>query len=297
MTYDTMRALNPRLVYAQLTGYGTEGPETSRKAFDITAWWARSGLMDFIRDQGQTPLPAAPGMGDHATAMSMFGAIMTGLYRRERTGEGCHVSTSLAANGAWANGMALQGVIAGVDLGAIRQAKGWVNPFTASYPTADGKFVVLAVINRKREWPRLAAALGHPEWVDDPRFVDHTAQMHHRYELIDLIGTETVRFSQDALMAAFDGAGITCGRVQPMGDVVHDAQLVANGIVVPTDDPDEHYRHTIGSPIRIREEQKRVPARAPDVGAHTRTVLAANGFSAEQIETLVQAGVVVATDC
>ena len=98
MTYEQLKAINPRIIFAQLTGYGMQGPEVARKAFDITAWWARSGMMDFIRDSGQTPLAAAPGMGDHSTAMSMYGAIMTGLFRRERTGVGCHVSTSLVAN-------------------------------------------------------------------------------------------------------------------------------------------------------------------------------------------------------
>ena len=94
--------MNPKLIYGHITGYGDAGADANRRAFDVTGWWARSGMMELIRDPGQVPLLPAPGMGDHSTATALFAAIMSGLYRRERTGEGCHVSTSLAANGVWA---------------------------------------------------------------------------------------------------------------------------------------------------------------------------------------------------
>jgi len=170
VTYDTLKGINPRLIYAHISGYGTQGAEAERRAFDVTGWWARSGIMEFIRAPGQTPLPMAPGMGDHCTATAFFGCIMTGLYRREKTGEGSFVSTSLAANGVWANGMALQGVVAGNNVGTYRQKKGWPNPFTDCYACADGAYLVLAVINTAREYPQLIEALECQHWLDDPRF-------------------------------------------------------------------------------------------------------------------------------
>jgi len=251
-------------------------------------------MMEFIRDQGQTPLHAAPGMGDHATAMSMYSAVMTGLYRRERTGEGCHVSTSLAANGVWANGMALQGVIAGVDLGAYKQERGWKNPVTNAYPTADGRFVVLAIINRRREWPQLAEALGHPEWLDDAQFGDHNALMKKRSALIDAIGEATRRYTQRELMERLDARGVTCGVVAPMGDVVHDQQLRAADIVVETGDPGEDYRYTVNSPIAVAEETKRPPTRAPNIGAHTREIMGELGYGENAIDALLDDGVLLA---
>ncbi len=296
MTYAELKAINPRLVFAQLTGYGMQGPEVERKGFDVTAWWARSGLMDFIRDQGQTPLPASPGMGDHATAMSMYGAVMTGLYRRERTGVGCHVSTSLAANGVWANGMAVQGVIAGIDLGAHKQERGWKNPFTSAYPTADGRFVVLAIINQRKEWPLLAKALGHPEWLRDERFSNLGKIMKHRRALIAAIEQATLRLTQRDLMKCLDTHGVTCGVVAPMGDVVDDEQLRASGIVLETGDPGEDYRYTVNSPITVAEENKRQPSRAPDIGAHTREIMRETGFDDASIEALLASGVLVAVE-
>ena len=292
MTYEELKAINPRLVFAQLTGYGTRGPDVQRRGFDATAWWARSGLMEFMRDQGQTPLPLAPGVGDHATTLALYGAIMTGLFRRERTGEGCQVSTSLVATGAWANAMALQGVIAGVDLGAISQKRGWTTPFRIAYPTSDDRYVTLCMINTKREWPRLATALGHPEWVADPRFVDMRTLLRNRDDLKTLIAEATVQWTQRELMARLDGHGVTCGVVAPMADVIEDEQLRANDVIVETHDPGEGYDYTINSPIFLEEEPKRPPKRAPEIGAQTEEVLREAGFSDDQIGALLDSEVV-----
>src|SRR5712664_4029659 len=103
LDYEDVSPLNPRLIYADITGYGELGPEADKPGFDITAYWARSGLMQFTRDASSPPAIPVPGIGDHATAISLYAAIVTGLYRRERNnGQGCSVSTSLIANGAWA---------------------------------------------------------------------------------------------------------------------------------------------------------------------------------------------------
>ena len=126
--------------------------------------------MEFIRDPEQVPLLPAPGMGDHSTATALFAAIMSGLYRRERTGEGSHVSTSLAATGVWANGMAIQGVIAGQDAGERRQRGSWPAPLGDCYRCADERFIVLAIVNVDREYPLLCEALGHKDWLSDERF-------------------------------------------------------------------------------------------------------------------------------
>ena len=292
MTYEELQAINPRLVFAQLTGYGTRGPDVQRRGFDATAWWARSGLMEFMRDQGQTPLPLGPGVGDHATTLALYGAIMTGLFRRERTGEGCQVSTSLVATGAWANAMALQGVIAGVDLGAISQKRGWTTPFRVAYPTSDDRYVTLCMVNTKREWPQLAKALGHPEWLEDARFVDMRTLLRNRDDLKTLIAEATVQWTQRELMERLDGHGVTCGVVAPMADVIEDEQLRANDVVIETNDPGEGYDYTINSPIFLEEEQKRPPKRAPEIGAHTEEVLREAGFSEEEIGTLLDSEVV-----
>ena len=99
LTYEDLKPLNPRMVYASLTAYGEYGPEKDREGFDLVAYWSRSGLMDVVRAPGAKPAHSLPGMGDHPTAISMYASIVTALLHRERTGEGSMVHTSLIANG------------------------------------------------------------------------------------------------------------------------------------------------------------------------------------------------------
>ena len=292
LEYDRLKELNPRLIYAHISGYGTEGPEVHRRAFDATAWWARSGLMEFIRGQGVDPVTPAPGMGDQATSMSLFAAIMTGLYRREKTGEGARVSTSLIANGVWSNGMALQGVLEGMDVGKRKQEHGVHNPFGHVYRTSDRHYVLFVMINVEREWPQLAAAMGHSEWTSDPRFLDMPTLITNRLKLIDLIQEAIGSMTIEQTLETLDRHEITYGHVRPMGQVVDDPQLVANEIIVETNDPGDDYDRTIMSPIRIDEEPKRPPQRAPDIGAQTREVLIELGIDDREIDRLIANGTV-----
>lgn len=295
MTFEELKAINPRLIFAHITGYGTEGPEVERRAFDVTAWWGRSGHMEFIRAQGGPPQNPSPGMGDHSTGVALFGAIMTGLYQRERTGEGSYVATSLLANGLWSNGMALQGVIAGNDLGRHKQEKGWHNPFTGMYRTADDRYVVLAALNPGKEWPKLCAALSHEEWQADPRFLDLRSAMRNRMALIDLLNQAIGRYSLEEICRRFDAADVTYGKATPMGEVIDDPQVRANGYVVPTGDAGEDYRYTINSPIFVGGQNKKAPKRAPDVGADSGAVLRQFGFTDAEIGVLAADKAVLGT--
>jgi formyl-CoA transferase len=293
LTYPTLKAINPRLVFGHITGYGDEGPEADRRAFDVTGWWARSGMMEFVRDPDQTPLMPAPGMGDHSTATALFGAIMSGLYKRERTGEGCHVSTSLAANGVWAHGMALQGVAAGNDLAEHRQQAGWVNPLSAAYGCADGSYLVLTMINTAREYPQLCAALGHPEWLQDERFSDIRQAMRNRGDLQQMISDAFAQIDYAEAARRLDDEGITYSKVQTMSEVLVDPQLRAAGIVIETGDTQGDYELTISSPINMVGEVKKAPQRAPDIGANSLSVLRELDFDEDYIQSLIGTGVVV----
>ncbi|TNF81746.1 MAG: CoA transferase, partial [Gammaproteobacteria bacterium] len=108
LTWETLQKVNPRLIFAQISAFGLKGPEADRRAFDLTGWFARSGILDMIREKDVAPSSPAGGVGDHATAMTLYAGIVSALYRRDKTGEGSMVTTSLAATGAWANGLNLQ---------------------------------------------------------------------------------------------------------------------------------------------------------------------------------------------
>src|SRR6202043_470493 len=109
ITYADLRPRNERLIYASFTGYGEKGAEANKPGFDSNAWWGRAGMMPLVRPaHAGPPARSLPGMGDHPSALALFGAIVAALYRRERTGRGAHVGTSLMANGVWSNGLMVQ---------------------------------------------------------------------------------------------------------------------------------------------------------------------------------------------
>ncbi len=291
--YERLRVINPRLIYAHVTGFGTNGPDVERRSFDATAWWARSGLMEFVRDKDVKPVTSAPGMGDHATSMSLFSAIACALYKRERTGEGSYVSTSLLANGIWSNGMALQGVIAGMDIGARKQATGLRNPFSSVYETRDGAYVLFSIVNAAREWPLVARALDREEWLDDERFSSLAEIIAHRFELIDMTQSRIRELTLDELLPKLVEFEITHSHVKPMAEVVNDEQAVANEMVVNAEPSSDDYPRTVMSPIGIGDEEKVTPRRAPDVGADSIEVLSKYLNRSEgQIESLLSHGIV-----
>ena len=296
LDYDIVKPVNPRLIYAHITGYGDQGPDANRRAFDVTGWWARSGMMELVRDPDQVPLLPAPGMGDHSTATALFGAIMSGLYRRERTGEGCHVSTSLAATGVWANGMAIQGVIAGQDLGSRRQKGRWPAPLGDCYRCADDRYIVLAIVNVAREYPLLCEALEHKDWLQDERFSDIAQAMQQRDLFYDMVCEAFAAQPYAEIAARLEHLGVTFAEAQTMADVIDDEQLRANGIIVETGADGTDYPLTVGSPIQIRGEAKRPPSRAPEVGADSLAVLRSMDFDDAYVAQLVRDGVVITDD-
>lgn len=294
LQYELLRQLNPRLIFAQITGYGSRGPDRNKRAFDLAAWWARTGIMDMMKPLGGAPVNGVGGVGDHASAMSLYGVTMMALYDRERTGQGASVSTSLVANGAWSNGMQLQGVIAGFDLGLMLEAQGYRNPFVLSYATRDLGYIVLVGPAPAREWPRLCRALGHPEWLADARFVDMQAIMQRRDEVRALFAAAFARVTLDAMVAALEAEDVTFSVLEKNRDVVRDAHLIENEVIVKTDSEHPDYQWTVASPIQVAGQHKRVPTEAPAIGAHSRQIMAELGYAEAEIERLVAAGIIKA---
>ena len=170
LAWRDLEPLNPRLVYAHATGFGEEGPEAEKPGYDATAWWARSGLQDAVRPRGGMPALSVPGMGDHPSAMALFGAIMLALYQRERTGRGGKVRSSLLANGAWSNGIYLQAMLCGAESFRHVDCREPDNALVNQYETGDGEWMLLALVQEDKLWPGLCRALERPDLLADPRF-------------------------------------------------------------------------------------------------------------------------------
>lgn len=291
LEFDDLKKRNPRLIFAHITGYGTRGPEANRRAYDVAAWWARSGMIDLMKPKGGMPPNGVGGVGDHASAMSLLSVIMMALYQREKTGEGAYVATSLAANGIWSNGMPIQGAIAGFDLSAILAEKGYRSPFVVSYKTRDERYIILVGPNPQREWPRLCQALNREDWLSDERFSSMKGIMDLRDEVRQMMADEFAKRPLNELVAALSNADVTYSVVEKLSDVLQDAQLIENEVLIRTQSDNPDYQWTVNSPIEIGGVKKIPATDAPGIGEHSREILLEAGFSSEDIEKLSSLGI------
>src|SRR3982075_301455 len=185
LTYAELAPLNERLIYASFTGYGEKGEEANKPGFDSNAYWARSGLMDLVRaDTNTAPARSIAGMGDHPCAMAFYGAIVTALYKRERTGKGSHVSSNLMANGVWAASVLAQAKLCGATFSERRPRERALNAVNNHYKCQDGRWIILSLLNEERQWPALARCLGREDLVNDERFATKAGRHQRSLELI-----------------------------------------------------------------------------------------------------------------
>jgi formyl-CoA transferase len=292
LEYDSLAALNPRLIYADVTGFGEQGPDAHLPGFDVTAFWARTGLMDITRQRDAPPAMNAFGSGDHPAAITLFAGIMTALYRREKTGQGARVTASLIAEGAWAASMWLQAVLLGAKPPHALDRSDPPNALGNTYRTADDRWILLAFANEDKEVPLFLRAIGHPEAAEDPRFHDTPSRRAHAADIVTVLDKIFDTRPLAEWREVLDAAGLTYGVVQTFQEFAHDAQLPANQIIVPIDDGSSEPHLTINSPVHLDQEQKVPPRPAPDLGEHTEAVLAELGFNADDIESLRTAGAI-----
>ena len=272
ITAEDICSNNEKLIYASLTGYGEVGPDADRTAYDSMAWWARSGLMDFVRPSSSASVAwSTPGMGDHPTGVALYGAIMTALYRRQQTGKGGEVSTSLMANGAWSNGVFIQAALMDVEF-PDRSEPLPRHPFYDFYKTKDKREFALGLINATREWPKLAHALNRTDLLTDDRFVDEGILENLdelKGELSSVFSTKTLNEINDLLRSS----GVTYGVLGKTTDHKNDTQFLETETLVKLKHEGFEDLLTINSPITIKDEKKKEAYRAPAVGEHTREVL------------------------
>jgi crotonobetainyl-CoA:carnitine CoA-transferase CaiB-like acyl-CoA transferase len=288
-----LESLNPRLIYASVTAYGECGPEASKTGFDATAWWARTGMMDNVRSSPDAaPARSIPGMGDHATAMALFGAVMLALYERERTGRGGMVSTSLMAAGLWSNAMLAQAHLCGAKVTPRPPREQALNALTNLYRCADDRWFILAALSEERQWPGLVRGLGRPELADDPRFVTLAARRAHVRDLVAELDRVFATRPWGEWRERLDAEGITFGGIAKLDDLAGDRQMLESGALTPLSDPDARVPLTVNSPVFFDGIPKRAAGPAPRIGEHTDEVLRDCGYGEAEIEALRSAGIV-----
>ncbi len=293
LEYDDVAAWNPRLIYADLTGYGDKGPDASLPGFDITSFWARSGLLGLTRDAGSPPTQPLAGSGDHATAISLFSGIVTGLYRRERTGKGSYVTTSLLATGVWSSGIAIQGALCDAKFFPLHDRLKPTNATFNVYQSSDDHWFL--IVTTPDHWRSLATAIGRPDLLSDARFADPAKQAVNAAALAEILDklfrSQPLAHWRDA----FEKAHIPFGIVQTPAEVINDPQLHENDIIVPLEGAGGKLTSTISSPIQVHGVAKVPARRAPGIGEHNDEILEQLGFSESEIEGLQASGAVPQT--
>src|ERR1700760_785355 len=286
LEYDDVAAWNPRLVYADLTGFGEKGPDANLPGFDITAYWARSGLLSMTRDAGAPPTWPVAGSGDNATAVGLYSAIVTALYRRERTGKGSYVTTSLLAEGVWSASLSIQAALCDAKFFGLHDRMHPANAALNVYRTKDGCWFVLLITPDKLA--AVAKAIGPPDLLTDPRFSDPAKLIANMPQLTTILDEVFSAEPMAHWYKVFNGVHVTFGAVRGPQEVVNDPQLRANDIVVPLDGAGGKLTSTISSPLQVHGVTKVSAKRAPKIGEHNDEVLRQLGFSAAEIDGLHQ---------
>jgi crotonobetainyl-CoA:carnitine CoA-transferase CaiB-like acyl-CoA transferase len=288
--YDDVKSVNPRLIYASLTGYGETGPDRDRPGFDATAYFARSGLLDAQRYEGGPPGVPGPAQGDRATAMALVSAILMALIHRMKTGEGSWVGTSLLGNGLWSCGVIAQAALVGAFLphrpppDRPRSALGNI------YRTSDDRWLQLTIVREDKMWGPLCEAVGHPELVGDPRFAEIGERRKHAAELAGILSAAFLGRDYAHWLHALALHSITFGAISRPQDIPDDVQAFHAGAIVETAIPDMPL--TLANPIHVSFAKQRIAQPAPALGEHGDEVLREAGLTAQEITDLRAGGAV-----
>jgi formyl-CoA transferase len=300
LDYASLKALNPRLIYCSVTGFGQDGPYAPRAGYDLMIQ-AMSGMMSITGradDQlGGGPLRVGVALTDLFTGVYACSAILAAIEVRHRTGEGQHIDMALLDVG-----MAiLANQAAGfLNTGAVPQRMGNSHPSLAPYqdfPTADG--AMLLAIGNDGQFARFCQAAGHPEWATDARYASNTLRVKHRSALIPAMEAVTRTRSTADWIALLEDKAVPCGAINDIGQAFADAQVQARGLklnqaLAPAviDDTAIESIASVASPLRLSATPPVLHRAPPMLGEHTDEVLAGLGLAADVVAGLRAKGVV-----
>lgn len=287
--YDSLRAVNPRLVYASISGFGQDGPYRMRPGFDQIAQ-GMGGLMSITGAPGQGPMRAGIPVADLTAGLFCAMGILTALLEREVSGEGQWVQTSL-----------LQAQIFMLDFQAARwlvhkEVPGQAgNNHPTSIPTgvfktADG-YINIATTGL-RIWERLVTAIEAPELLSDPRYATNLGRSQHRDPLNAAIEERTLQHSTAKWVDVLNAAGVPCGPIYSVDQMFADAQVQHLGIAQDVPNPEGRPLRLLGQPVTLSRTPSRMAARPPEIGEHTDEILGEFGFSPQELAELKAADIV-----
>jgi len=288
---DVLMKRNPRLIYAQASGWGRKGPDANELSFDYTGI-ARAGLMMSSGERGTPPSQVLPGLGDELGGMVCAWAICCALYAREKTGKGQLVDTSLMGSLICMESLVLSApAMLGQEFPReIRTQAG--NPIYTHYRAKDDRWFILAHLQPDRYWPNACRALGMPELENDPRFNSIEARGENARELISIMDKKFATKTRDEWFQIFKREGLIHSPVQTLTEVIDDPQAVANNYVTSFEHPVLGRTKMVGFPWDFSQTPASIRREAPELGQHTEEILLEMGYNWDDITQLKTDGVI-----
>ena len=289
LDYAAMSALNPRLVYASISGYGQTGPHAQKGGFDLIAQGV-AGIMSVTGEPGGAPVKAGVPLTDLGAGLFALVGILAALHARDRTGVGQSIDTSLVDAGVALSVWEATEYFAGIG---IPTALGSAHRMNAPYQAircADGYITVGAA--NERLFRRLCDVLGHPDWTTIAEFADNASRVGNRAALAERIESVLRGQSCEHWLALFEANDIPCGPINDYAGVFADPQIVAREMIVDVDHPTLGRVKALGSPIKMSATPPDPSRRAPLLGEHTNEVLLEAGFRQDEIDQCRRAGAI-----
>ncbi len=290
ITWDHLRPVNPRLVYAKGHGQGARGPDARRGGYDGVSFWARGGIADRYSTPGQPHIHQRPAFGDFMGGMCIAGGVAAALFRRERTGHGTEVDVSLLATAMW---VLSPDITAALLYGRMLPASGEMkippNPLVGNYQCADGKWIVLMMLQSERFWPLFAETIGRQDILE--RHPTPQSRQDNRATIADEIARHFATRPRAEWEAVLRASECIWGPLQSPIDLPDDPQVQANGYLLESPSPDGPVR-VCANPVQFDGVPPTVARGAQDAGAQTEEVLLELGCTWEEIGAWKDAGVI-----
>ena len=278
--YEALSAINPRLIFASVTGYGHTGPRRELAGYDPVLQ-AEAGLMSITGPADGPASRVGVAMTDYLAGQFMFSSILLALRDRDRTGSGQAIDIAL-----FDSILATMSLPAGISLATGRKPARMGNrhPSIAPYETfrvLDGDVMVCA--GNPRLWLQFCGAIGRPDLPEDARFISNTARLEHRSALADIIESAIAGWTVSQLLERLEARGVPCGRVRSIDEALSDPQVAARGMVVTIPHADLGSVSMIGNPMVLASSPPSYRLPPPALGEHSAAILGELGYSQDEV--------------
>lgn len=294
LDYNTLKARYPKLIYAQLTGYGDKGPDKDLPGFDFTAFFARGGWLGTLYEKGSDPMNLVAGLGDHQAGIFLAAGIMTALYKAEKTGVGEKITVSLFHCAIYGLGLLIQSAQYGNRYPIHKREM--LNPFMNAFKTSDERLIQLAMPAYDAYFPKFMDVIGHPELKTDEKYCKFVTLGENSKYIYDLVNetmkTKTVAEWNEILKKA----DIPFAIAQLWEEILEDKQAWANDFLYSMEYENGNTRTLLRQPVQFEEMGLPEYKRGPYVGENSLEILNELGYSQEEIGTLKEKRVFVDWD-